>query len=291
MPSVTSREFYANALGIASDGYSLDDLRYRFYNQFSRLPINTGSQADNEYDFLSFKLGIGPEVNRSLNDLRESYYGTLGIGSQKEFEAGVLLARTNLIPNPRAATISMWARQIGVGETDSFNLVTAGDGPSTPGGTPSNYVRRATSVPKTSGSSGTFNRPVPGPVVYPAGMQVIGSMYFRPSVPTTVNSLSLTPRLAGVTSGAASQNVNACAANVWVRLWNTLTTTAPWDAMQVWAAEPSPEVMPADSTSDVVCAFVETGSTLLPYFDGDSPGARWTGTPNASTSQLVTWSA
>jgi hypothetical protein len=193
--------------------------------------------------------------------------------------------RTNLLLNPRLGTgVSGWSQQLGTGEAATLTRITgAVDGPISDIST---YYRKTVTTAKTAGSSGIFERDT-GTITGLTGEVITGSLYVRPSITLDVRC-SLTPRLAGVASGAASNGlIVTCPAGVWTRITTTHTTTAAWDSVQVWASEST--TLPVGATMDVTGAQLERYSVMTSYLDGALPDTNWsdyewTGTANASYS-------
>lgn len=80
----------------------------------------------------------------------------------------------------------------------------------------------------------------------------------------------------------AGPNVS-CPANEWTRL--THVFTAPLNAASGAVRVGVPNGQAGDETW-VDAVMLVVGDTVIDYFDGDTPGCVWTGTPHASTSRL-----
>jgi hypothetical protein len=87
----------------------------------------------------------------------------------------------------------------------------------------------------------------------------------------------------GLAGFGATSSVN----DMWQRLSVTFTATSSTHNV-LFIAGGTPTAGQVAYLDDVL---IETGSNLLPYFDGDSPGASWVGTPGSSVSQIVVASA
>jgi len=202
--------------------------------------------------------------------------------------------RVNYLNNPRSGTATGWTQQLGTSEAATLTRITgAVDGPLLPDGTvATTYHRKTVTTLKTGSNSGIFVRDTATLGLAGAtGDVVTASIYVRPSVAINYRC-SITPRLAGSASGTASNGTAIlCPANVWTRISHTLTTTAPYDTVQVWAVEDTAAFPPVGFTGDATAAMVERSATLGAYFDGATPaaagiGATWSGTANASPSYL-----
>lgn len=236
-------------------------------------------QPTGSLDGWGWRLGqssIGP----SRVNLVENPWPRLADGWTYTVPEGDTLVRTNIVTDPHVSTGAGWSWGPGFSGEWTFTNETGTD---TPDGLPG--YRRATVVtPDTGGFSGHVYR-ITRPGV--AGETYTMSMWVRPSV-ETVYTLNIATRAGTTSVTAASSLPTPCPAGVWTRLSATLTTTAPYQDLQLIANE-SALGPPAGSTVDATMALIEEGATLLDYFDGDTADTAettyaWAGTAGASTS-------
>lgn len=130
--------------------------------------------------------------------------------------------------------------------------------------------------------------------VFKAGDVVTWSAYVRPSVDINLRvghegRSGKTGANSGFSITNASTATTLCPANVWTRLSGTGTVNpvarGGGDIIQrIFIGGVAGTVIPPGFTLDSSNFMYTRGATLIDYFDGNSPGCSWTGTPEASPS-------
>ncbi|NUW45555.1 hypothetical protein [Nonomuraea rhodomycinica] len=130
-------------------------------------------------------------------------------------------------------------------------------------------------------TSGTFLRTATGGVT--AGLDYTLSVYVRPANGfSSGGNIYIEWRDAGASVITYSSGSYSLTANTVTRA--SLTGTAPSGAATAQLILDGANY--SVTTVDATMLLVEQASTLLDYFDGDSPGASWDGTPGESPSTL-----
>lgn len=190
----------------------------------------------------------------------------------------------NLAINPRPASGTGWAGSAGTGAATTVLLLpSAPDGPEGRTG----YRRMTWTTAATGGTAGPYFRADGTIPDGRAGDVLPCSMWVRPSVAVTWR-LQVSTRKAGASVGTALAGTPVdCPSGQWSRLAETLTATADYDGVQVWASTPA---------APLGTATVDHGSVVighdLGYSDGDvSPDPAlvpsWLGDPGLSASVLT----
>lgn len=118
-----------------------------------------------------------------------------------------------------------------------------------------------------------------------AGQTYTFSMWVRSSVAQSTGlSLNLYTSGGALVTNMASTQVFALAANTWTRVYFTATMPATVARAGMYTA--SAGSIASGTTMDATGALVESGNTVLPYFDGTFTGCGWSSTPNASSSYI-----
>ncbi|MFD2792588.1 hypothetical protein ACFS27_03405 [Promicromonospora vindobonensis] len=200
----------------------------------------------------------------------------------------VQVGLTNLVTDPRATVAARWAA-FG-GSTANESMVTGAlDGPLLPNGTRSTTYARYTLTAAGTGNAQYGYDQGPGnplPIVL-AGTPLALAIYVRSSVAVSNITVRKDAYLDGAAAGGAQGGSGGSAtlpANTWVRLEAVVSNNADFDQLRLGSNFPQ-ESRFVNQVIDVALALGVPGDSTVPdYFDGDTPGAEWTGTPNASTS-------
>lgn len=178
-----------------------------------------------------------------------------------------LPASTNLVPNPDGAVdASSWA---------GVSLVT---GPTrvVPATIPSAGSRADTAIEATMNADADY---LYVPVAVQNGTTYRLSAYVQLSAETGAAGLRLAVYNATPTKKATGATSITAAGEGWVRLDVSFTA----DSTATWRVGVE-QVGAGTATAWITGVLCETSASLGPFFDGDSPGCSWTGTPGVSTS-------
>jgi hypothetical protein len=203
------------------------------------------------------------------------------------------VARTNLVPDPRATVAANYAGGAGSGGAITETMVTgATDGPTLPNGTKVPTYARYTWT--TANTATPINA---GYTVAGQGIPVAASdrvslvIYFRCSAEATSARAAVRPW----TNGANGADLPGTSQTLAAGVWHAVTVdgaTLPAGTTGINAARVLiSRLMPVGGTLDVTAVMLEKSTAAGTYFDGTFANARWSGTANASTSQLLTPSA
>jgi hypothetical protein len=191
--------------------------------------------------------------------------------------------RTNLVRNPSMRTTSLGWNYV------ASNVGTIGW---VPDGIDAGAVRFACTVafPGTAGGNQFAGSALAtGAADLAPGEVYAFSVYVRP---TTTMGLHAAPNFrsaAGAELASAVGPAVVCPGGVWTRLTATATSVAgtAYGGTRLRLAQ-GYSMSPGDLV-DIDHAMIEPGESVTPYFDGDTPGASWLGTPHGSASQVITW--
>lgn len=253
----------------------------RFNTQSAALPANV------TVDFTGWLAETGPTA--SVPALAGSYFDgdtthALWTGAQHDSwsttNSNQQADRVNLIPTPRFDTPAKagdW-----VGYSGSLSLPAE---PLAPWGT---KVARVTVATAAAGTQAYLN-PDGGrlPAVLPSTAYTY-SVWVRASVAISASVAWFPVAADGQTllAGTVGTPV-ALAANTWTRV--SMTATTPADAAFLRPNVNTTTALAVGATIDFAGALLEVGSTLSPYFDGNTSTARWAGSPGLSASTLPSW--
>lgn len=261
-------QFWADAVGVPVAGNSISDLQYQFFRNVSRLPANSYyTRNDHEYDYYLMRLGLTAPLAKSINDLREMYYDSIGVGTEAEYESGSISVRTNLCINPSfEANTAIWTGASGAA------------------------ISRVTS--EFQSGVACLQSVNPG-VVAPEGPGIVGgNIPALPNLPYIISLYSKSPAASSFdltlrSEGAGNTDVTSVVTgtDAWQR--NSTTAVSRSDAAFVSGSLRGKVIQAL--TLWVDSCLIEQSAVLGAYFDGNTPGARWLGAPNNSQSQLVTW--
>jgi hypothetical protein len=200
------------------------------------------------------------------------------------------VTRTNHVPDPRATTAGNYAGSAGSGGVVTETMVTgAADGPTLPNGTkPTTYARYTWTTANTATPINAAYTVTGQGIPVAASDAVSVLVYFRCSSDATSARAFFRPW----TNGANGTTIQAANQTLAAGQWHAVTLSAASLAAgttginQIGVA--ISRLMPAGGTLDITAVMLEKTPAAGTYLDGTFANARWTGTANASTSQLLT---
>jgi hypothetical protein len=197
-----------------------------------------------------------------------------------------IATRTNLVPDPTGRALADWSnRWFGnTGGSGTYTPITgAADGPTS---ALTSYMRKTWTQDSPEGGNGNV-----GFQATPLVPATPGKVYtFSGWIRMSLSGLhDVRAKLYWATSDGSFQAPNGdshlSVAGEWLLL--SVTATAPDGATGVFGildVDSNDSVIPAGSHFEATGALLEVAPAVGPWFDGDTFGCSWSGTPNASAS-------